>query len=202
LVEEMRARLPELPDARRDRFMSQYGLSWYDANLLTTSRAQADYFESCLKLFPEDSDSNRNAKTVANWLLGEFSRLFNLTGTEIDDCKVEPQHLVELFQLIEKGTLSTTMAKSVFEEMFHSGKRAPEIVKEKGLTQISAAPELEAIVDRVLLENAEAVADYKQGKEQALKFMVGQVMKATKGQANPQVVNELLRKKLGEGQPI
>jgi len=202
LIEQIRSRLPELPDARRDRFMSQYGLSRYDANLLTASRAQSDYFESCLKLFTEDSDLERNAKTVANWLLGEFARLFNVTGTEIGDCKVEPQHLVEMLDLIEKGTLSTKMAKSVFEEMFHSGKRAPEIVKEKGLTQISAAPELEAIVDGVLLENAQAVADYKQGKEQALKFIVGQVMRATKGQANPQVVNELLRNRLGEGQPV
>ncbi len=202
LVEEIRSRLPELPDARRDRFVSQYGLSRYDANLLTASRAQADYFEGCLTFFAEDSDLKRNAKTVANWLLGEFARLFNVTGTEITDCKVEPQHLVEMFDLIEKGTLSTKMAKTVFEEMFHSGKRAPEIVKEKGLTQISAAPELEAIVDRVLLENAHAVADYKQGKEQALKFMVGQVMKATKGQANPQVVNGLLKSKLGEGQRV
>ena len=200
LVEEIRLRLPELPDARRDRFMSQYGLSWYDANLLTASRAQADYFESCLKLFPEDTDLKRNAKTVVNWLLGEFARLFNVTGTEIGDCKVKPQHLVEMLDLIEKGTLSTKMAKSVLEEMFHTGKRAPEIVKEKGLTQISATPELEAVMDRVLAENAQAVADFKQGREQALKFMVGQVMKATEGQANPQVVNELLRNKLGESQ--
>jgi aspartyl-tRNA(Asn)/glutamyl-tRNA(Gln) amidotransferase subunit B len=105
-----------------------------------------------------------------------------------------------MLDLIEKGTLSTKMAKSVFEEMFHSGRRAPELVRERGLTQISATPELEAVVDRVLAENAQAVADFKQGREQALKFMVGQVMKATEGQANPQVVNELLRNKLGEGQ--
>jgi aspartyl-tRNA(Asn)/glutamyl-tRNA(Gln) amidotransferase subunit B len=202
LVEEIRSRLPELPDERRNRFMSQYGLSRYDANLLTTSRAQAEYLETCIGLFSKDADIKKNAKTVANWLLGEFARLFNITNIEIGDSRVEPQHLVEMLDLIEKGTLSTKMAKSVFEEMFHSGRRASEIVKERGLAQISAAPELEAIVDRVLEENAEAVADFKQGKEQALKFLVGQVMKATKGQANPRVVDELLRKKLREGQTV
>ena len=201
-VEEIRSRLPELPDARRDRFMSEYGLSRYDANLITASRAQADYFERCLRLSPEDTDTKKNAKIVANWLLGEFARLFNVTDSEISECKVEPQHLVEMLNLVDKGTLSTTMAKTVFEEMFHSGRRAPEIVKDKGLTQISAADELEGIVGKVLAENAQAVADYKEGKERAMKFLVGQVMRATKGQANPQVVNELLTKKLGEGQPV
>ena len=146
--------------------------------------------------------SQTRAKHISNWLLGEFARLLHATGADISDCKVEPEHLVEMLDLIEKGTLSTKMAKSVFEEMFHSGMRAPEIVKKKGLTQISAAPELEAIVDRVLLENPQAVADFKQGKEQALKFVVGQVMKATKGQANPRVVNELLRNRLGEGHAV
>jgi len=104
--------------------------------------------------------------------------------------------------LIEKGTLSKSLAKTVFEEMFHTGRRAPEIVEEKGLAQISGAGELETVVGKVIADNEQAAADYKQGKEQALKFLVGQVMKATKGQANPQVVNDLLNKKLGEGQPV
>ncbi|HEY49601.1 MAG TPA: Asp-tRNA(Asn)/Glu-tRNA(Gln) amidotransferase subunit GatB [Dehalococcoidia bacterium] len=198
MVEELRSRLPELPDDRRDRFMSQYGLSRYDANLLTASRAQADYFESCLELFP-GGEGEKKAKTVANWLLGEYARLFNVTETEITECRVEPRHLVEMLGLIGEGTLSTTMAKAVFEEMFHSGRRAPEIVQEKGLAQVSAASELEAVVAQVLADNAQAVADYRQGREQALKFMVGQVMRATRGQANPQVVNEMLVKKLEEG---
>ena len=201
LVEEIRSRLPELPDARRDRFMSQYALSRYDANLLTDSRELADYFEDCLRLLPEGTDEKRNAKTVANWLLGEYARLFNMTATDIAACKVEPQHLVELLRLIEEGTLSNTMAKAVFEDMFHSGRRAGEIVEEKGLAQVSAAPELEAVVERVLAGNEQAVSDYRQGKEQALKFLTGQVMRATKGQANPKVVSELLQKKLVEGQP-
>jgi aspartyl-tRNA(Asn)/glutamyl-tRNA(Gln) amidotransferase subunit B len=198
-VDEIRARLPELPDARRDRFMSQYNLSRYDANLLTDSRAMADYFEASLKLLPAGAGAEKKAKTVANWLLGEFARLLNATNIEIKDAKVKPQHLVEMLDLIDKGTLSTKMAKAVFEEMFHSGKMAPQVVQEKGLAQISTATELEFHVGLVIEANAQAVADYKQGKETALKFLVGQVMKATKGQANPQMVNELLRRMLAKG---
>jgi len=195
-VEEIKSRLPELPDARRERFISQLGLSRYDANLLTTTRAMADFFEGCLNLMPQGVDKEKKAKTVANWLLGEFSRMLNVTNIEVKDAKVEPVHLVEMLDLIDKGTLSTKMAKEVFEEMFHSGKGALQVVQEKGLVQISGASELEEIISQVLAANAAAVADFKQGKEQSLKFLVGQVMKATKGQANPQMLNELLRKKL------
>ncbi len=199
LVEEIRSRLPELPDAVRDRFMSQYNLSRYDANLLTVSRAMADYFEACLKLLPAGTGADKKAKTVANWLLGEFTRLLNATNIEIKDAKVKPRNLVEMLDLIDKGTLSTKMAKEVFEEMFHSGKKASQVVQEKGLAQISTATELETVVGQVIAANSQAVADYKQGKETALKFLVGQVMKATKGQANPQMVNELLRRMLAKG---
>jgi len=195
-VEEIKSRLPELPDARRERFISQLGLSRYDANLLTTTRAMADFFEGCLNLMPQGVDKEKKAKTVANWLLGEFSRMLNVTNIEVKDAKVEPVHLVEMLDLIDKGTLSTKMAKEVFEEMFHSGKGALQVVQEKGLVQISGASELEEIISQVLAANAAAVADFKKGKEQSLKFLVGQVMKATKGQANPQMLNELLRKKL------
>jgi aspartyl-tRNA(Asn)/glutamyl-tRNA(Gln) amidotransferase subunit B len=198
LVDEISSRLPELPDAVRDRFMSQYNLSGYDANLLTVSRAMADYFEACLKLLPAGTGADKKAKTVANWLLGEFTRLLNATNIEIKDAKVGPQHLVEMLDLIDKGTLSTKMAKEVFEDMFHSGKKASLVVQEKGLAQISTTTELETVVGRVIAANSQAVADYKQGKETALKFLVGQVMKATKGQANPQMVNELLRRMLAK----
>lgn len=198
-VDEIRARLLELPDARRDRFMSQYNLSRYDANLLTDSRALADYFEDCLKLSLASAGVEKKAKIVANWLLGEFTRLLNATNIEIKDTRVKPQHLVEMLDLIDKGTLSTKMAKEVFEDMFHSGKKATQVVQEKGLVQISTATELEDVVARVIVENSQAVYDYKQGKETALKFLVGQVMKVTKGQANPQMVNELLRRMLAKG---
>jgi aspartyl-tRNA(Asn)/glutamyl-tRNA(Gln) amidotransferase subunit B len=202
LVEEIRSRLPELPDARRDRIMSAHGLSRYDANLITASRAQADYFESCLTLFPEGTSAKKNAKTVANWILGEFARLLNATGSEIGESKVEPQQLVDLIGLVRNGTLNNNMAKVVFEDMFTTGKKAAEIVVEKGLAQVSDAPELEGIVDRVLAENERAVADFREGKEQALKFLVGQVMRATKGQANPKIVNEVLARRLDHGQPV
>ena len=202
MLEGIRSRLPELPDVRRDRFTSEYGLSRYDADLITSSKAQADYFEQTVKLFPEGADPKKSAKTVANWLLGEYARLFNASDTDIGDCKVSPERFVEMLDLIEKGTLSTSLAKTVFEEMFRTGKRAPDVVGEKGVAQISGAAELDAVVDKAIAENPQAAADYGQGKEQALKFLVGQVMKATRGQANPQVLNDLLRKKLGEGQTV
>ncbi|MBM3156221.1 MAG: Asp-tRNA(Asn)/Glu-tRNA(Gln) amidotransferase subunit GatB [Chloroflexi bacterium] len=195
-VEQIKARLLELPDARRDRFMSQLGLSRYDASLLTVSKAMADFFESCLGLMPQGADVEKRAKTVANWLLGEFNRLLNATDTEIEKSRLMPQHLVEMLDLIDKGTLSTSMAKTVFEEMFRSGKKAQEIVQEKGLAQISSSSELDGIIEQVIAANPQAVADFRQGKEQAFKFLVGQAMKATKGQANPRIVNDLLRRKL------
>jgi aspartyl-tRNA(Asn)/glutamyl-tRNA(Gln) amidotransferase subunit B len=195
-VEDIRKQLPELSDARRERFMSQYNLSGYDVNVLTASKAMSDYFEACLKLLPQGAEVEKKAKVVANWLLGEFTRLLNAANIEIRDARVTPQHLVEMLALIEEGTLSTKMAKEVFEEMFRSGKSASQVVKEKRLVQISGASQLDDIIDKVLAENAAAVADFKKGKEQSLKFLVGQVMKATKGQANPQMVNELLKKKL------
>jgi len=200
-VDEIKSRLPEMPDARRDRFMSQYNLSRYDANLLTDSREMADYFEACLKLLPAGTGAEKKAKTVANWLLGEFARLLNATNTDekVAMAKVPPEHLLEMLDLIDKGTLSTKMAKEVFEDMFHSGKRASQVVKEKGLAQVSDTHELVKVVNEVVNVNEQAVADYKQGKETALKFLVGQVMKATKGQANPQMVNELLRRMLAKG---
>ena len=136
------------------------------------------------------------AKTISNWMLGEFARLLNATDTRIEDSKVTPKRLVELLDLIEEGVLSTTMAKAVFEEMFHTGRQAAQIVAEQGLTQISEAHEIDEIVGRVLAENTKAVADFEAGKEQALTFLVGQVMRATRGRANPKLVNNLLRERL------
>jgi aspartyl-tRNA(Asn)/glutamyl-tRNA(Gln) amidotransferase subunit B len=193
-VEEIRSRLPELPERRRDRFVAQYGLPLYDANLLTSSKAMADYFEACLRAGSPHPE--KKAKMVSNWLLGDFSRLLNLTGEEISDSKVSPPALMELLNLLEQGTISGSAAKTVFEEMFYTGKRAGEIVAEKGLTQISDVAAVEEIVQQVILNNAAAVADYKSGKEQALTFLVGQVMRATRGRANPRLVHEVLRREL------
>jgi aspartyl-tRNA(Asn)/glutamyl-tRNA(Gln) amidotransferase subunit B len=191
-IEEIRARLPELPEARKDRFMSEYGLPLYDANILTSSRAMADYFESCVKLMEAGK-----AKVVCNWLLGDFSRLLNSTNTEIESVKISPKYMAEMLGLVDNGTISGPAAKAVLEEMFHSGKGASEIVKEKKLSQISDAGEIRETVKQVLANNTGAVADYTSGKEQALKFIIGQVMKVTRGRANPGVVEEIIIKELG-----
>ena len=191
-IEEIRARLPELPEARRDRFIAEYGLSLYDADVLTSSRAMADYFESCVKVM----DSSR-AKTVGNWLLGDFSRLLNATHTEIENVKISPEHLVEMLNLVDNRTISGPAAKAVFEEMFNSGKRASDIVEEKKLGQISDTVEIRDTVKRVMSENAKAVADYRVGKEQAFTFITGQVMKITRGRANPAMVKDILLEELG-----
>ena len=191
LVEEIRAKLPELPDARQERFMAEYGLPSYDANLLTGSRELADFFEECVKLSSRD-----RAKTISNWMLGDLLHLLNASNRDISDSPVSPKNLVGLLNLVEQGVLSTTLAKQVLEGMFHMGKTAAEIVAEQGLRQIDAASELEPIVEKVLQENSKAVADFKKGKEQALKFLIGQVMRATKGRAKPELVANLLKEKL------
>lgn len=188
-IERIRRELPELPDSRARRFMSEYGLSAYDAGVLTSSRHLAEFFEAC-------AQSYRDPKTVSNWLTGEFLRLVNARNVEIRDVKLTPRHVVEMLELIDNGTISGKIAKTVFEEMFDTGKRAEEIVKEKGLVQISDEAELGRIVDEVLAANPGVVADYRSGKEKALAFLVGQVMKATKGKANPQLVNKLLKERL------
>jgi aspartyl-tRNA(Asn)/glutamyl-tRNA(Gln) amidotransferase subunit B len=191
-IEEIRARLPELPEARRDRFMTQYGLPLYDANILTNSKAMADYFENCVKLMDPGK-----AKAVSNWLLGDFSRLLNATNTEIENVKISPKHLAEMLGLVDNGTISGPAAKAVFEEMFRSGKRASEIVTEKKLSQISDAREIREVVKQVMANNTGAIADYTSGKQQALTFIIGQVMKATRGRANPGVVREIIIEELG-----
>ena len=191
-IEEIRARLPELPEARRDRFMTQYGLPLYDANILTGSRAVADYFENCVKLMDPGK-----AKMASNWLLGDFSRLLNATNTEIENAKINPKHLAEMLGLVDNDTISGPAAKTVLEEMFRTGKGASEIITEKKLSQISDAGEIREVVRQVMANNTEAVADYTSGKQQALTFIIGQVMKATKGRANPSVVREIVIQELG-----
>jgi aspartyl-tRNA(Asn)/glutamyl-tRNA(Gln) amidotransferase subunit B len=191
-IEEIRARLPELPEVRRDRFMTQYGLSLYDANVLTSSKAMADYFENCVKLM----DSSK-AKAVSNWLLGDFSRLLNATNTEIENVKISPKHLAEMLDLVDNGTISGPAAKIVLEEMFRTGQRASEIIAEKKLSQISDVGEIREVVKQVIANNSGAVADYASGKQQALTFIIGQVMKTTRGRANPGVVREIIIQELG-----
>jgi aspartyl-tRNA(Asn)/glutamyl-tRNA(Gln) amidotransferase subunit B len=199
-VEQIRSGLPELPDVRRDRFMSQYGLPAYDADLLVDSKAMANYLEECAKLMADSSNGanlHKRAKTTSNWLLGDFSRMLNATNTKIEETKVRPKHLVEMLDLIDKGTLSGPAAKAVFEDMFLSGKTASDIVAEKGLSQISDSSEIEKVVAEVIASNSQAVSDFEAGKQQAAAFLIGQVMKATKGRANPSLAKDILLDKLG-----
>ncbi len=188
-VEGIKARLPELPDARRTRFMEQHGLSSYDAEVLTAEKPVADYFESCVRAYPD-------AKTVANWITGELFRLLKAADAGIEAVKIAPDALAELLTLVEKDTISISIAKDVFAEMFETGRSAAQIVEEKRLAQISDVEELSRIVEQVIAENPGPVAEYLTGKEPVLRFLVGQVMKATHGKANPQLVNELLQEKL------
>ncbi len=188
-VEDIRRNLPELPDARQARLMKDYGLSAYDAGVITASRAMADYFDATVA-------AGADAKAAANWLMGELSRHLNAAGREIDDCPVAPSQLAALIDLQAKGTVSGKIAKTVFEAMWASGKDAAVIVKEQGLVQISDEGAVVAIVEKVIAANPQSVADFKAGKERALGFMVGQIMKETKGRANPEVVNKLLRERL------
>jgi aspartyl-tRNA(Asn)/glutamyl-tRNA(Gln) amidotransferase subunit B len=200
-VEEIRSRLPELPDVRRDRFMSQYGLPLYDANLLIDSKAMANYFEDCVKLLgaSNGADLPKKAKTVSNWLLGDFSRMLNASNTKIEEVKFTPKDLVEMLDLMDKGKLSGPAAKNVFEATFSTGvgMSVSKFVSEKGLSQISSSEEIEKIVAEVIAGNAQAVSDYASGKQQALAFLIGQVMKASKGRANPATAKEVLLHNLG-----
>jgi aspartyl-tRNA(Asn)/glutamyl-tRNA(Gln) amidotransferase subunit B len=187
-IEGFRGSVPELPAARVSRFVREYGLPEYDAGVLTVSKGIADYFEACVKLFNQP-------KTVSNWVMGELTRELNLSGTEIAASPVTAERLVALLQLVEKGTVSLKVAREIFPELYRSGKTPEQIVQEKGLTQVSDEGALDKIIDEVLAKNPAQVAQFKEGKQQVLGFLVGQVMKASGGKANPGKVNELLKKK-------
>ncbi len=195
-TDELRRHMPELPDARRDRFEDQYGLSRYDARLLTNSKPMADFFEEAVK--SNGSDPLAKAKPVANWMLGEVSRLLNAGGVEIDSpsMKLRPVHLGEIVDLVESKTVNQTVAKELFEESFRTGASPAKLVREQGRTQISDAGEMTPIIEEAVEGNPQAVADYRAGKETAIKFLVGQVMKATKGRADPNLVAQLLQERL------
>lgn len=196
-VSKVQAGLPELPEARYDRFISQYNLSSYDAELLTDSRNLADYFEECVTASGKGGDMQKKAKTISNWLLGDFLRLLNASNTKLEDARIKPAQLAEMLELVDRGTLSGPLAKTVFEEMFNTGKDAAAIVAEKGLVQISDTGEIATIVEKIIAENEKAVVDYRAGKEASLTFLIGQVMRASRGKANPAVVRQIVVDKLG-----
>jgi len=190
-LESTRASLPELPSAKRERFQSQYGIPPYDAAILTSTKALADFFEESVTLYS-------NAKTVSNWIMGELTKLLNEHSKEIDETPVTPKHLADLLHLIDQGTISGKIGKAILAEVFTTGRSPEEIVEEKGLRQVSDAGELEAIVQEVLSRHPGEVEKYRAGKTKVMGFFVGQVRRETKGKANPKLVNELLLKKLNQ----
>jgi len=189
-IKETKASLPELPEQKKERFIQNYAIPEYDAEVLTVSRATADYYEKSVSLYPKP-------KIVSNWIMSELLRELKNDAQEIENCFVKPEGLTDLLKLIDVGTISARMAKTVFGDMYHSGKSAKEIVAEKGLMQITDSSAIEGLVEKILQLNAEQVEQYKNGKEKVFGFLVGQIMKETKGQANPTLVNKLLKERIG-----
>ena len=188
-TETIREELPELPETRKNRFVESYALPEYDADILTTSRELADYFESTIRIYD-------NAKAVSNWLMIEVLRVLKEQQLEIEQFTVSPENLGRLLSLIDNKEVSANAAKKVFSEMTVSSESPDEIIARLGLKQVSDNSELESLVDRVLKENPKEVAAYNAGKKQLLGFFMGQIMKLSRGKANPQVVNSLLKNKL------
>ena len=188
-IEEIRKGLPELPDAKKERLVRDYGIPEYDAEILTLTRAMAHYYEECVRLFPEP-------KTVSNWVMGDLLRELKGDEKEIDQCPVTPQLMAEMLSMIREGTISGKIAKDVFEEMYRTGEKPGKIVKDKGWIQILDKGEIEKAIEKAMQTHPKQVEDYRKGKEKLFGFFVGEVMKLTRGKANPQLVNEMLKEKL------
>ncbi|MCE5322730.1 Asp-tRNA(Asn)/Glu-tRNA(Gln) amidotransferase subunit GatB [bacterium] len=188
-VEKLRSELPELPLAKIKRFEDQYGLSVADAEVLADSPELADFYDNC-------AECSNDPKAVANWITGEFLRLINATGTSIADTKLTPGHICGMLDLIDAGTINRNIAKTVFEDMFTTGKQAAYIVKEKSLEQVTDTGAIEAAIDKVIAAHPKEVERFKGGEEKLIGFFVGQVMRESKGKANPGVVNKILKDKL------
>lgn len=185
----IREQIPELPDARRNRYINEIGLPEYDAMVLTQSKDLSDYYEEVVR-------HGADAKLASNWMMGDVSAYLNAEQKEITDVAMKPESLAKMIQLIEKGTISSKIAKKIFADLIEKGGDPEAIVKEKGLVQISDEGELRTLVNEILDNNAQSVEDFKNGKDRALGFLVGQAMKATKGKANPQMINKLLREEI------
>jgi aspartyl-tRNA(Asn)/glutamyl-tRNA(Gln) amidotransferase subunit B len=188
-VERIRKTLPELPDDKKARFVDRYGLTPYEAGVLVAERETAEYFEAAAK--------GADAKSVAHWITGDLFSLLNRTGATLADCRIPPGHLGQLALLAASGAISGPIAKQVFQAMAETGRAPEDIVAEKGLRQVSDTGEIEAIVDRVLAANPKQADQYRAGDDKVAGWLVGQVMKASQGKANPKLVNEILRKKRG-----
>jgi aspartyl-tRNA(Asn)/glutamyl-tRNA(Gln) amidotransferase subunit B len=188
-VEKVAASLPELPAQRRKRFREEYGLPAHDAGLLTSSKSMGDFFEEVVAL-------GAPPRAASNWINGELTAHLNARGLEIGEAKITPQRLARMIRLVDEGTISGKIAKSVLEEMLETGRGADEIIEEKGMTQISDEGRLRRVVEEVIGENPKVVEDYRRGKKKAVGFLVGQVMRKTEGRANPGMVNKILREYL------
>jgi len=191
-IDSVKKTLPELPETKKKRFRKQYSLPLYDAAFLTSDRNLSDFFEKCVKIFPD-------SKQVSNWVMGALSALLNAQGKTISQSPISPENLAGLLMLIDKGVISGKIAKTVFEEMAKSGKTPEKIVSEKGLVQVTDADAIKKVVLDVLTRSPAEVEAYKGGKTKLLGYFVGQVMKETRGKANPKVVNDLLKKILDAG---
>ncbi len=188
-IERVKKDIPELPKEKAERFIKEYGLKDEDAKILTDEKALADYFEKAAK-------DSKNPKSVSNWILSELLGHLNRDGKSIEDTLIKPEFIRELVDLIENGTISGKIGKTVFKEMYETGKAPKHIVEEKGLVQITDTKAIEEMIDKIIQNNPKAVEQYKSGKKNTIGFFVGQVMKETKGKANPKIVNEILAKKL------
>ncbi|MFW6139591.1 MAG: Asp-tRNA(Asn)/Glu-tRNA(Gln) amidotransferase GatCAB subunit B, partial [Spirochaetota bacterium] len=191
MIQEIKNQLPELPEARRKRFIEQYSLTEYDAVSLCSSYRLANYFEQAVRGYPDP-------KKIANWVLSELLRVLNDRKIDIDQCPVRPHGIRELFVLMDKGEISGKIAKKVFDQMIETGKSARQTVEEKGLKQVTDKGKIDSVVDQVLEENQSVVEEYRNGKKKAFGFLVGQVMKKTRGKANPRMVNQVLNEKVGQ----
>ncbi|HIK59022.1 MAG TPA: Asp-tRNA(Asn)/Glu-tRNA(Gln) amidotransferase subunit GatB [Nitrospinaceae bacterium] len=188
-VAELQNTMPELPEQKRERFIKSYGIPEYDVGVLTSSKHLADYFEQCASLFP-------HPKIISNWLMGDLLRELKKDGKNIADCPVSPSALVDLLKLINSGTISGKIAKVVLEEMYQTQQLPDSIIEKKGLKQITDSSAIEKIVDQIIESNPSQVEEFKGGKEKVIGYLVGQVMQASKGKANPSMVNKLLKEKM------
>ena len=184
-INNIKENLPEMPHIKKERYIKEFDLPEYDAEILTSSKKTASFFEKANAIC-------NNPKAVSNWIMGDFARMLNEKEIEIDESKVTEENLASLIMLIDKGTISSKIAKQIFEEMFETGEDAKAIVEKRGLVQISDEGAIKEICQRVVDANPQSIIDYKAGKDRAIGFLVGQIMKETKGKANPQIVNKLL----------
>lgn len=189
MIEDIRKTIPELPSVKAKRFEKQYGLPKYGSSFLANDKSLADYFEQCCRHY-------NNAKNIAKWIMGSFSALLNKEKMTIKDSRVTPENLCKMLEIIDKGKINYKIAKSVFEEMFSTGKNPQKIIEDRGLEQISDEGLLEAIIEEVIKDNPGPVEQFKEGKDKAIGFLIGKVMAKTKGKANPGMVNEIIIKKL------